>query len=167
MAVSAHETGHAMQDADDYAPMELRTALAPIAQAGSRFGIPLAIVGSVFGMPLLVQIGMLAYLGALLLFFLTLPVEFNASKRALAELKRLGFTTPEDEAAATILFLALCATAPDAEVALDTPEDNTAAVALATRFSLAPVFETARMYRGPAPELPVQRTFGITTFELG
>jgi hypothetical protein len=100
MAVSAHETGHALQDADDYGPMELRTALAPIAQTGARFGIPLAVFGWVFGMPLLVQIGMLAYLGALLLFFLTLPVEFNASKRALAELKRLRFTTSEDEAAA-------------------------------------------------------------------
>jgi Zn-dependent membrane protease YugP len=100
MAVSAHETGHALQDADDYGPMELRTALAPIAQAGSRFGVPLALLGSVFGTPLLVQVGVLAYLGALLLFFLTLPVEFNASKRALAELKRLYFTTDQDEAAA-------------------------------------------------------------------
>lgn len=100
MAVSAHETGHALQDADDYGPMELRTALAPIAQTAARFGIPLAVFGWVFGMPRLVQIGMLAYLGALLLFFLTLPVEFNASKRALAELKRLRFTTAEDEAAA-------------------------------------------------------------------
>ncbi len=100
MAVSAHEAGHALQDADDYGPMELRTALAPIAHAGSRFGIPLAVLGSVFGIALLVQIGLLAYLGALLLFFLTLPVEFNASKRALAELKRLGLTTSEDEAAA-------------------------------------------------------------------
>ena len=100
MAVSAHECGHALQDADDYGPMELRTTLAPIAHTGSRFGIPLAVFGSLFGMPLLVQIGMLAYLGALVLFFLTLPVEFNASKRALAELKRLGFTTSEDETAA-------------------------------------------------------------------
>lgn len=100
MAVSAHECGHALQDADDYGPMKLRTALAPMAHTGSRFGIPLAVFGSVFGMPLLVQVGILAYLGALLLFFLTLPVEFNASRRALAELKRLGFTTSEDEAAA-------------------------------------------------------------------
>ena len=100
MAVSAHECGHALQDADDYGPMKLRTALAPMAHTGSRFGIPLAVFGSIFGMPLLVQIGILSYLGALLLFFVTLPVEFNASKRALAELKRLGFTTSEDEAAA-------------------------------------------------------------------
>ncbi len=77
-----------------------RPALAPIAQAGARFGIPLAVFGSLFRTPLLVQIRVLAYLGALLLFFLTLPVEFNASKRALAELKHLGFTTSEDEAAA-------------------------------------------------------------------
>ena len=83
---------------------------------------------------------------------------------------KIGPLFAEDEATATALFLALCATAPGEEVALDTPEDNKAAVALAARFGLTPVFETARMYRtqgGPAPDLPVQRTFGITTFELG
>ncbi len=80
---------------------------------------------------------------------------------------KIGPLFAEDEATATALFLALCATQPEAEVALDTPEDNKAAVALAERFGLQPVFETARMYRGPAPELPTARTFGITTFELG
>ena len=56
---------------------------------------------------------------------------------------------------------------PEAEISLDTPEDNPAAVRLAERFGLQPVFETARMYRGPAPGLPLPRIFGITTFELG
>lgn len=80
---------------------------------------------------------------------------------------KIGPLFAEDEATATALFLALCATVPGEEVALDTPEDNKAAVALAERFGLAPVFETARMYRGLAPELPLARTYGITTFELG
>lgn len=52
-------------------------------------------------------------------------------------------------------------------VALDVPEPNAEAIALAERLGLAPAFETARMYRGPAPELPLERIFGITTFELG
>lgn len=52
-------------------------------------------------------------------------------------------------------------------VSLDVPEPNGAAVALAGRLGLAPVFETARMYRGPAPDLPLERIFGITSFELG
>jgi Zn-dependent membrane protease YugP len=96
-AVSAHECGHALQDADDYRPMEFRTKLVPIANAGARFGIPLAIFGSVFGSSMMVQIGVLGYVGAILLTFLTLPVEFNASKRALAQLERLDLISPDGQ----------------------------------------------------------------------
>ncbi len=65
------------------------------------------------------------------------------------------------------LFAGLTARLHGAPIFLDVPEPNDAAVALAKRHGLAPVFETARMYRGPAPALPLERTFGITTFELG
>jgi Zn-dependent membrane protease YugP len=95
MAVAAHECGHALQDADDYRPMELRSTLMPIANAGARFGMPIAIAGSVMGIPMLVQIGILGYVGAILLTFLTLPVEFNASKRALAQLEGLDLVSVE------------------------------------------------------------------------
>jgi hypothetical protein len=84
--------------------------------------------------------------------------------------RKIGPLFAEDAGTADALFVALCNTGGDAEnseVFLDTPEDNAAAVELAHHFDLQPVFETARMYRGPAPELPTQRTFGITTFELG
>ena len=94
-AVSAHECGHALQDADDYRPMEFRTAMVPIANAGARFGLPLAVAGSFFGSSMMVQVGMLGYSGALLLTFLTLPVEFNASKRALRQLESLGLISPD------------------------------------------------------------------------
>jgi len=81
---------------------------------------------------------------------------------------KVGPLFADDEKTATGLFLALCGSAgPEAEISLDTPEDNPAAVRLAERFGLQPVFETARMYRGPALELPLPRIFGITTFELG
>ena len=80
---------------------------------------------------------------------------------------KVGPLFAEDPATAEALFVALCKTAPGEAVSLDTPEDNPAAVALAERFGLAPAFETARMYRGPAPELPLSRTYGITSFELG
>lgn len=90
MAIAAHESGHAIQDAVDYTPLELRSRLAPLAAAGARFGLPAAIFGSLLGMPAMVQVGVLGYAGALLLQFLTLPVEFNASKRALQQLERLG-----------------------------------------------------------------------------
>lgn len=94
-AVAAHECGHALQDADNYRPMEFRTAMAPIASAGARFGIPLAIFGSFYGSPMMVQVGILGYVGSMLLTFLTLPVEFNASKRALRQLDRLDLISPQ------------------------------------------------------------------------
>ncbi len=103
MAVAAHEAGHALQDADDYGPMEIRTYLVPVASLGARFGIPLAIFGALFGAPRLIQIGMLAYVGALVLQFLTLPVEFNASRRALRQLRRLGLKGEEEAATKQVL----------------------------------------------------------------
>ncbi len=68
---------------------------------------------------------------------------------------------------ADLLFRSLAAETGGEELFLDTPEPNAEAVALARRYGLTPVFETARMYRGPDPGLPLDRTFGITTFELG
>ncbi len=65
------------------------------------------------------------------------------------------------------LFAGLAGRLDGAPIFLDVPEPNTQAVALAKRHGLNPVFETARMYRGTAPALPLERTFGITTFELG
>jgi Zn-dependent membrane protease YugP len=96
IAIAAHESGHAIQDQVDYWPLEFRSALAPLAATGARFGLPAAIIGSMAGMPLLVQIGVIGYAGALLLQFLTLPVEFNASKRALEQLDALGLLGPEE-----------------------------------------------------------------------
>lgn len=79
---------------------------------------------------------------------------------------KIGPLFAEREDVADALFRALGAEA-DGEVFLDLPEPNRAALALATRNGLKPVFETARMYRGPAPGLPLDRIYGITTFELG
>ncbi|MEQ9330754.1 GNAT family N-acetyltransferase [Thalassobaculum sp.] len=79
---------------------------------------------------------------------------------------KIGPLFADDAAGAELLFRRLSASMPG-EVSLDTPEPNAAAVALAERYGLQPVFETARMYRGPAPDLPLPRLFGVTTFELG
>jgi hypothetical protein len=65
------------------------------------------------------------------------------------------------------LFGALTGRIRGAPVYLDVPEPNAAATELAERYDMRPVFETARMYRGPAPELPLDRVYGITCFELG
>jgi Zn-dependent membrane protease YugP len=97
MAVSAHEAAHALQDKDDYSPLELRSSIYPIVQAGSRFGTPLAVLGSMVGSNALFLVGMAGYLGGTLFHFVTLPVEFNASRRALAQLQKLGITRGEQE----------------------------------------------------------------------
>ena len=90
LAISAHESGHALQDHLRYGPLKFRTAMAPVANLGARFGIPALLAGSLFDMLWLAQVGVFAYVGALLMQFLTLPVEFNASRRALEQLESLN-----------------------------------------------------------------------------
>ena len=80
---------------------------------------------------------------------------------------KIGPLFADDEAVAEALFGALAGFAPGERLFIDPPEPNGAAVALARRHGLEPVFETARMYRGPAPRLPLGRIYGITSFELG
>ena len=80
---------------------------------------------------------------------------------------KIGPLFADDQAGAEALFRALAGMFPEGEIFLDPPEPHAAATALARRFGLSPVFETARMYRGPAPDLPIGRIFGITTFEFG
>jgi GNAT superfamily N-acetyltransferase len=80
---------------------------------------------------------------------------------------KIGPIFADDEAEADLLFRGLTEACPGEMVFLDPPEPNRPAVALAERYGLEPVFETARMYRGAVPELPLEKIFGITTFELG
>ncbi|WP_029353315.1 GNAT family N-acetyltransferase [Bosea sp. 117] len=80
---------------------------------------------------------------------------------------KIGPLVAEDEAAAEEVFGALAATAGGAALYFDVPEPNRAAVALAERAELAPVFETARMYSGPIREVALDRLYGVTSFELG
>lgn len=80
---------------------------------------------------------------------------------------KIGPLFASNEADADALFVALADFAPGEPLFLDPPEPNAAAVALAKRHGLEPVFETARMYRGPAPTLPLANIYGITSFELG
>lgn len=86
--------------------------------------------------------------------------------RSCRQGQKIGPLFADTPAIAEILFQALAAAMPGL-IYLDPPEPNTAAVALAERHGMRPVFETARMYRGAAPALPLVNVFGITTFELG
>jgi len=80
---------------------------------------------------------------------------------------KVGPLFADDEEGADILFRALAASANGQPVFLDCPEPNRSATDLATRYGLSPVFETARMYRGGTPNVPLRQIYGITTLELG
>lgn len=91
IGVAAHECGHALQHQEGYAPLKIRSALVPAANIGSRLGIPIILVGVLFGMnPYLIQIGIWVFALAVLFQVVTLPVEYNASNRALALLGDYG-----------------------------------------------------------------------------
>lgn len=87
--------------------------------------------------------------------------------RPCREGSKIGPLFAEDADTADRLFRALAATRLLGSVYLDVPEPNMAAVALAARYSMTRVFDTARMYTGPAPDVDLTRVFGVTTFELG
>ena len=100
VAVAAHEVGHAIQDQKDYAFLKVRSAIAPVVQIGSSIAMPLILIGLLFQLTGLVNIGILAF-GLVVVFQLvTLPVEFDASKRALAILGNTGVFVQEEVPAA-------------------------------------------------------------------
>ncbi|AGB40850.1 putative Zn-dependent protease [Halobacteroides halobius DSM 5150] len=101
IGVAAHETGHAIQDATEYSPLKVRHSLFPVANFGSQLGPILAVVGFLFfKSQFLVGLGILFFLGAVLFQIITLPVEFNASNRALKLLQQYNFLN-RDEAKGT------------------------------------------------------------------
>jgi Zn-dependent membrane protease YugP len=96
VGVAAHETGHAIQHAKHYGPLVLRSTLVPVANIGSSAGPWLAIAGLALSFPILINIGLLLFGGAVLFYIITLPVEFNASARALAILKSNNVLSAEE-----------------------------------------------------------------------
>jgi Zn-dependent membrane protease YugP len=96
VGVAAHETGHAIQHALSWGPLVMRSTLVPVANIGSSFGPWLAMAGFFFSMPMLIDIGILLFGGAVLFYVITLPVEFNASARAIAILRNNNVLTPEE-----------------------------------------------------------------------
>ena len=110
MAVAAHEVGHAIQHARAYSPLQWRSALAPVANIGSQFGIYAAMFGLILGATGLLQVGIILFSAAVLFQVITLPVEFNASSRALAQLNTLGIVTPKDQGGARRVLTAAAMT---------------------------------------------------------
>lgn len=96
IGVTAHEVGHAIQDATAYAPMRLRTRLVPIAGLGSNLGYILFLAGFFLQFFNLALVGLILFSGAAVFAAVTLPVEYNASNRAMALLESNGLVTTQD-----------------------------------------------------------------------
>lgn len=97
VGVAAHECGHAIQHAKGYSPLNFRTALVPVVNIGSKLGMPLIILGVILSWNyVLIQIGIWAFSLAVLFQLVTLPVEFNASSRAIAKIDQYGLVSMEE-----------------------------------------------------------------------
>ncbi len=96
IGVAAHETGHAIQHKVGYAPLALRSTLVPVANIGSSLGPYLAIFGLIFNSDFLLYGGILLFTAAVAFLIVTLPVEFDASRRAIAALEYEGALTREE-----------------------------------------------------------------------
>ena len=96
VAVAAHEVGHAIQDSLGYAPLRLRHAILPATNIGSWAAFPIFIIGLFMNTPFLMDVGIVLFTGVVLFHFVTLPVEFNASHRALAQLQGNGMLVEQE-----------------------------------------------------------------------
>ena len=96
LGVAAHEVGHAIQYDVGYFPIKIRNALIPITQVGSSVAIPLAVLGLILSFPLLTEIGILLFCAVVLFQLFTLPVEFNASRRAVRTLDEDGILDQDE-----------------------------------------------------------------------
>lgn len=96
-AVAAHEVGHAIQDAQDYAFLRFRSAMVPVASFGSNISIFLIIGGFLLGMAQLAFVGIIFFAAAVLFQLITLPVEFDASNRAMSQLVSTGVIRNDEE----------------------------------------------------------------------
>lgn len=96
ISVAAHEVGHAIQHAEFYKPMTVRAAIFPAVNIGSNAAVPLAILGLVLGFTPLIDIGILLFTIVVAFHMVTLPVEFNASSRAIVQLVQGGFIYDEE-----------------------------------------------------------------------
>lgn len=98
LGIAAHEAGHAIQHHSGYAPLHIRNGIYPVVNFGSSLAFPLFFIGFFFrqGPTILMDIGILLFSGAVVFSVLTLPIEFNASRRALAHLQDGGYLKKDE-----------------------------------------------------------------------
>lgn len=96
LGVAAHEAGHAMQKRDNYAPLKFRSAAVPVVNIGSNMAMPLFVLGLIFSWKPLVTLGIAAFSLSVIFALITLPVEFDASRRAVRMLQDGGYVTADE-----------------------------------------------------------------------
>lgn len=96
LGIAAHEAGHAMQQRDEYGPMKLRNAVVPVVSFSSQLYFPLFLFGLIVNWQPLMFVGILVFALSVLFSFITLPVEYNASRRAMDLLETGGYITREE-----------------------------------------------------------------------
>lgn len=97
VGIAAHEAGHAMQKKDDYGPLNLRSLVVPTVSIGSKLSMPIFILGLIMSWQPLLYAGIILFALTVVFSLITLPVEFNASKRAIAMLRSSGIVTTQAE----------------------------------------------------------------------
>ena len=110
VGIACHEAGHAAQHAQNYAPIKIRNSLVPVCNIGSTLGIPLAILGYFLGFEPLISIGLLLYAAIALFQVITLPVELNASKRAMKVIDETGLLYDDEQGGAKKVLTAAAMT---------------------------------------------------------
>ena len=96
VGIACHEAGHAAQHAQSYAPIKIRNAVLPVANIGSSMGFTIAILGYFMGLDIIVNIGIILFAAVVVFQFITLPVEFNASSRALKVINETNMLYDEE-----------------------------------------------------------------------
>ncbi len=110
LGVAAHETGHAIQHKTSYIPLKIRTFIFPVVSISSRIAIPIALIGFLFSAPMLVDIGIILFSAVVAFQTITLPVEFNASTRALRLLEETGLLSDTETKSARRVLTAAALT---------------------------------------------------------
>ena len=110
LGVAAHETGHAMQKQEGYPFLKLRTLVAPVVNIGSNLSWPIFLAGLIFSWEPLMTAGIILFAAVVLFTLITLPVEIDASRRAMAMLSGSGYLTAEEEKGAKSVLTAAALT---------------------------------------------------------
>lgn len=110
VGIACHEAGHACQYAENYFPMKIRAKVIPAANIGSSIGLPLCLIGIIFSFSMLFYIGLILYSAVFIFQFATLPVEFNASRRALKSIEGRGLLNPDEYSGAKSVLTAAAMT---------------------------------------------------------